>query len=155
MCGTTRDTDDLNAHSFPYLFDPHFLGGKRVSSYTCADCGYVKKTDFSGHIYEYTCAPGSSQHKGVCTICGKQILSQHNFSDGVCTYCGYRPGIDLKKTVTEFATRASLSMDESELDGMERKLLCWPKATPRRPPSLILALHEKLWDSSQATGRAR
>ena len=123
-CGETRATRDLNAHTFPYVYDPHHLvtGGQHRSC-TCADCGWVDTVKDFGHVYEYTYEPGSSQHKGVCTICGKTKMFPLFFNDGVCTYCGYKPGIDLNKTVSDFATYVSLSMDESELDELEKKLL--------------------------------
>ena len=88
VCGATRQTDDLNAHTFPYVFDPHYLGGTKVMGCTCSECSYVKKSMFGGHVYEYTYEKGFPKHRGVCTICGKVIESEHNFNNGVCTYCG-------------------------------------------------------------------
>ncbi|MBR6999074.1 MAG: hypothetical protein IKI01_00485 [Lachnospiraceae bacterium] len=121
-CGATRNTTDLNAHNFPYVYDPHHLvTGAKHRSCTCADCGWCD--DKFGHVYDYSYEPGSSQHKGVCTICGKTIMSRHNFNYGICTYCGYKPGIDLRKTVIDFATYTNLGLDDSVLDEMEQKLL--------------------------------
>ncbi len=123
ICGASRNTDDLNAHTFPYVYNPTYLGGQKVSSCTCSECGYVKKTLFGGHIYRYSYEKGSAKHKGVCTICGKEMTSEHNFDNGVCTYCGYKPGVNLRSLIIDFATKTVLTLDESELDEMERKLL--------------------------------
>ena len=124
VCGATRTVLDLNGHRFPYVFDPHVtVGMKEHRSCTCADCGWVDTVKDFGHVYEYTYEPLSAKHKGVCTICGKIEFSEHFYTNGVCEYCGYKPGVDLNKTVADFASYVSLSLDESELDEMEKKLL--------------------------------
>ncbi|MDI9498319.1 MAG: hypothetical protein QM270_07530 [Bacillota bacterium] len=123
ICGAKREVSNLNAHSIPYIYDPHYLGGSERISCTCTDCGYVRPGDFEGHIYEYTYVEGSAEHKGVCIVCGREIMSEHFYEDGVCKYCGYKPGVDLQKLVRDFATYTSLSLDESALDEMERQLL--------------------------------
>ena len=51
------------------------------------------------------------------------MTSEHNFDNGVCTYCGYKPGVNLRSLIIDFATKTVLTLDESELDEMERKLL--------------------------------
>lgn len=123
ICGKTRAVNDPNAHNFPYVFDPHYIGDGQHRSCKCADCGWVDTVKDFGHVFEYTFTPGSAQHRGVCTICGKVRMSGHFFKDGVCEYCGYKPGVDLNQLVREFATYVSLSLDESELDDMEKQLL--------------------------------
>jgi len=123
VCGATRAIDDLNAHDFPYVFDPNDPGGTKVQGCKCQVCGYVKKSEFGGHVYKYSYERGSSRHKGVCVTCGKEITSEHFFENGVCRYCGYKPGVDLNKLVADFAVYVNLTLDESELDAMEQKLL--------------------------------
>ena len=125
VCGKTRVVNDLNAHSFPYVEDPGATVDALRShrSCTCADCGWVDTVKDFGHVFRYTFTPGSAQHKGVCSICGKVRMSEHFFKDGVCAYCGYKPGVDLNKMVRDFATYVSLSLDQSELDDMEKQLL--------------------------------
>ncbi|MCH5151474.1 MAG: DUF1542 domain-containing protein [Clostridiales bacterium] len=78
ICGADVRQDHVWSDEWTIDADGHW--------HECLVCG--AKSDYAGHSVSEWISDGYESHRGVCDVCGEEIVHGHNWLFGFCTVCG-------------------------------------------------------------------